>query len=148
MELSTVVHSSGTSLLFICPCTDLSHGLSLQIPPLHFDAGADIKVMETEAFRQQKANEQANTEQQPQEPFMSFSPDEAAAARDAAAQEAAQRKAGAATPPDQAPPSQPAKTLTPKEAAAAALQKFRHEIDDLAKQVLSSANPALCRLPG
>ncbi|CAL5223343.1 g5845 [Coccomyxa viridis] len=99
--------------------------------------GADIKVMETEAFRQQKADEQASTEQQPQEPFMSFSSDEAAAARNAAAQEAAQRKAGAAAPPDQAtcvPPSQPAKTLTPREAAAAALQKIRHEIDDLAKQ--------------
>lgn len=83
-----------------------------------FDTGADIKVMETEAFRQQKADEQASTEQQPQEPFMSFSPDEAAAARNAAAQEAAQRKAGAAAPPDQAtcvPPSQPAKTLTPRE---------------------------------
>ena len=117
-----------------------------------FDTGADIKVMETEAFRQQKADEQASTEQQPQEPFMSFSPDEAAAARNAAAQEAAQRKAGGApAPPDQAasvPPSQPAKTLTPKEAAAAALQKIRHEIDDLAKQVLSSADLALCSILG
>ena len=41
----------------------------------------------------------ASTEQQPQEPFMSFSPDEAAAARNAAAQEAAQRKAGGAPGP-------------------------------------------------
>ena len=99
--------------------------------------------METEAFRQQKADEQANTEQQPQEPFMSFSPDEAAAARNAAAQEAAQRKTGGVAPlPEQAasvPPSEPAKTQTPKEAAAAALQKIRHEIDDLAKQVTLSS---------
>ena len=73
---------------------------------------------------------------------MNFSPDEAAAARIAVAQEAAQRRVGtAAVPaaPDQAasvPPSEPAKTLTPREAAAAALQRVRHEIDDLAKQVL------------
>lgn len=100
--------------------------------------GTDIKVMETEAFRQQKADEHENTERQPQEPFMSFSPDEAAAARNAAAQEAAHRKVGAAPAPNQAasvPPSEPAKTLTPREAAAAALQKVRHQIDDLAKQV-------------
>ena len=100
--------------------------------------GADIKVMETEAFRQQKADEQEVTEQQPQEPFMTFSPDEAAAARNAAAHEAAHRRTGAAAPPDQAacvPASQPAKPLSSKEAAAAALDKIRHEIEDLAKQV-------------
>lgn len=60
-----------------------------------YDAGADIKVMETEAYRQQKADEQQQGEQARQ-PFMNFSADEAATARNEAAQEAAQRKAGAA----------------------------------------------------
>ena len=85
---------------------------------------------------------------------MAFSADEAAAARAAAAQEAAHRRAGAAAPPDQAasgPPSQPAKAPTPREAAAAALEKIRHEIDNLAKQVclgqLINSLPYLSNLP-
>ena len=102
--------------------------------------------METESYRRQKADEQ------PQQAFMDFSPEEAAAAREAAVHEEAHRKAAAAgqTPlPAAAKPhaSAPAKAaqgpqaasaaLPPREAAMAAIERIRHEIDDLAKQVQS-----------
>ena len=108
--------------------------------------GAEIKVMETESYRRQKADEQ------PQQAFMDFSPEEAAAAREAAVREEAHRKAAAAGqthPPAAAKPhaSEPAvaaqrpqaasQALPPREAAMAAIEKTRHEIDDLAKQVRS-----------
>ena len=108
--------------------------------------GAEIKVMETESYRRQKADEQ------PQQAFMDFSPEEAAAAREAAVREEAHRKAAAAgqTPlpaaakshvPEpagaaQRPPAVP-QAQPPREAALAAIEKIRHEIDDLAKQVRS-----------
>jgi hypothetical protein len=109
-------------------------------------SGADIKVMETEAFRQQKAEQQqaADGHQQPQQqPFMNFSPEEAAAARNAAAQDAAQRKGTAGGHPSPSPGapippsdvSMPTPALTHHEAASAAIDKVRHQIDDLAKQV-------------
>ena len=100
--------------------------------------------METEAFRQQKAEQQqaADGPQPQQQPFMNFSPGEAAAAREAAAQEAAQRKGTAGgpshapgVPPSQSAVSKPAPALTPHEAASAAIGKVRHQVDDLAKQV-------------
>ena len=108
--------------------------------------GAEIKVMETESYRRQKADEQ------PQQAFMDFSPEEAAAARETAVREEAHRKAAAAgqTPlPAAARPhaSEPAgaaqrpqaapQALPPREAAMVAIGKIRHEIDELAKQVRS-----------
>lgn len=88
--------------------------------------------METEGYRQQKANELADQQpQQPQQPFMSFSPEEAAAARNAAAQEAAAQKKGG----DAGQASQPAPSPSPRDAAAAAINKVRHEVNDLEKQV-------------
>ena len=108
--------------------------------------GAEVKVMETESYRRQKADEQ------PQQAFMDFSPEEAAAAREAAVREEAHRKAAAAgltslpaaakprasepAGAAQRPPAAP-QALPPREAAMAAIEKTRHEIDDLAKQVRS-----------
>ena len=109
-------------------------------------SGAEIKVMETESYRRQKADEQ------PQHAFMDFSPEQAAAAREAAVREEAHRKAAAAGQAPlpaaaerhalqpagaaQGPQAAPA-ALTPREAAMAAIEKIRHEVDDLAKQVRS-----------
>ena len=111
--------------------------------------------METEAFRQQKAEQQQAPDglQQPQQqPFMNFSPGEAAAAREAAAQEAAQRKGTAGShpshapgvPPSQSAVSKPAPPPTPHEAASAAIGKVRHQVDDLAKQVRGSLHFICC----
>lgn len=112
--------------------------------------------METEAFRQQKAEQQqaADGPQQPQQqPFMNFSPGEAAAAREAAAQEAAQRKGAAGGhpshapggPPPQSAVSKPAPAPTPHEAASAAIGKVSHQVDDLAKQVRRHLHLICCR---
>ena len=110
-------------------------------------SGAEIKVMETESYRRQKADEQ------PQQTFMDFSPEQAAVRDEAhrkaaatgqaylpaAAEPHASQSAGAAQEPQAAPAA-----LTPQDAAMASIEKIRHEVDDLAKQVRSRHDSMEC----
>lgn len=77
-------------------------------------AGCEVKILETEGYREQKAA------QQKEEPaFLAFSEEDAAAARAAAAQEAAQQKS----------------RVSVRDQALTAIQGISQQVDGLEQQV-------------